>query len=162
VTVREIFAGLFEVNSGRRNPAGNHAIRKARHDIWLEGDGRNVAHDGGGHGRAGGVSADADDDVGLELVEHPARIPDSAWEIERGSEAGGEAHVLERSHLHQAQFEPCGRNQAVFHAARGSDEEQLRRVRLLQLLGNGERGNDVSTGTAARQDYAHEGILTSS
>ena len=107
------------------------------------------------HRRAGGVSADPDHDVGRELAEHAARIPERARQVERGLEPRHQADVLERADAHQLQWISRGGHQPILNAARGSDEEHFGVVALLQLIGDGESGNDMSAGASARQNRAH-------
>src|SRR4051812_3627732 len=75
LAMAKIFCRLRKVNCRSRDEAGNHAIGKSGHDIRFERQRRDMFHDSREHGWAGGISSDADDDVGSELVEHAAGVP---------------------------------------------------------------------------------------
>src|SRR5579871_4970773 len=66
-----------------------------------------------------------------------------------------QAHVFERAHPNQLERKSCGGNQPILDAARRPDEQALGVIRFLQLIRDGERGNYVSAGAAARQDCSH-------
>ena len=112
-------------------------------------------HNRGQHRRAGGVSADPDDHVGREFIEHSSRIPDRARQVERSFRAGHQIDIFQRAHPHQLQRISRGRHQSVFNPSRRADEQNLGRIFFLELVGNGERGNDVPARPSAGKDRPH-------
>ena len=130
------------------------------HHVGLEGQRRNVLEDGRQHCRAGGVSADADDYVGSEFVQHASCVPDGARQIEGRFRAGDQADIFQRAYADQLQRKSGGGDEAVLNAAGRADEKNLSVVSLLELIGDGERGDDVSSRASARQDCAHVVTIT--
>jgi hypothetical protein len=67
--IAEPFGGGGEVDGGGLNPLADQAIGEAGHGVRLEGHGGNFEPQGRGHRRAGGVSADAEDDIRPEFAD---------------------------------------------------------------------------------------------
>ena len=153
--VTKIFRGLFEMDRRAGNEFRHHAIRKSRHNVRLKCQRRNVLHHRRQHGRARGISAHADHHVGSELVQHAARVPNRARQIECRFQARHQADIFQRSHAHQLQWISRGRNQTILDPARRSDEQHFGVVTLLQLIGDGQRGNHMSARASARQNRPH-------
>src|SRR3954469_22923312 len=92
----------------------------------------------------------------MEVVQNASRRENRARKIEHGLDANGEADSVERANFDQLQREPCGGDQTVFKPAPRPDEQHLGGVSLLKFLSNGERGDDMTAGAAARQNCAHD------
>ena len=107
------------------------------------------------HRRAGGVSAHADHHVRREFIQHPSCIPDGARKVEGRFQASSQADIFQRAYADELQGKSRGGNQAVLDATRGSYEQNFRVVTFFQLIGDGQGGNDMSAGAAARQNCTH-------
>ena len=102
-----------------------------------------------GHGRTGGVTADAEDDRGLELANEALAGGDAAGQIEECAEARGEGYIFERANVDETKVEAGLGNEANLHAARGADKQHLGRVTIDEFVRHRERRDDVAAGAAA-------------
>ena len=108
--IAKIFFGFLEVDCGSRDQARNHAVGESGDNIRLEGQSRDMPQPGGQHGGARGISADADDHMGTKFAQHTPAGNNGAGQIEERTQTRGEADVLERANLDQAQLKPGGRD----------------------------------------------------
>src|SRR5215469_6090994 len=153
--VAKVPGGFLEVDCSRRDHARHDAIRETRHHVRFEGQRGNLFEDGGQHGGAGGVTTDANHNVSLEFRQYSARRDDGARKINQGLDPSREINILQGSDFDQLQAESGGGDEAVFDAACGADKQHFRPVSALEFLGDGERGNNVSSGASAGKNSSH-------
>ena len=146
-----------KVDRGGLDTLADEAVGEAGHGVGLEGHGGDFEPQGRGHRRAGGVSAHAEDDVGLEFADQLAAGKDAAGQAHQRAQAGDEGDVLELADIDEFQIEAGLGDEARLHAARGADEEHLGRVAGDQFASHGQRRNDVASGAAAGDEYAQIG-----
>src|SRR6185312_7605955 len=103
-----------------------------------------------------GVSAHPDDDIGFELSQDAASVPDRPVKIEQSLQPGLKADFVEGAYLDQPKRESSRGHQPVLDAARRADKQHLCAILLLQFVGNGQSGNDVSAGAAPCQNCPHD------
>ena len=137
----------------------NRATRRlanAGNYVRLEGHQRDVEHRTGEHRGAGGVSADAHDDIGTEVADDLRGLRDGARQVEESLESCCEADAIERADGDQFERKAGGGDDAGFHAARGSDKKHFGVVTGLEFLGDGDGGDDVAARASACDDDAHD------
>ncbi len=91
----KIVGGGLEVNGGGADPGADQAVGESGHGVGLKGQGGDAQQDGRAHHGTRGVSADADDDGGAELVEQAHALPEAEGQIDEGAQARGERDVVE-------------------------------------------------------------------
>ena len=95
----EVASGFGEVHGGSRDQRRDQAIGESGNEVRLKYESGNSAQYRRQHGRAGGVSADADHDVGPKLGKNAARIPYGSGKIEECFQPRCQAHVVQRANL---------------------------------------------------------------
>jgi len=153
--IAAIFARFFEVYGSGGNDAGDEAVGESGDDVGLEGQSRDAMANGGEHRWTRGVASDADDDIRLEIANHAAGGPQGSRQIEHCPCPGREADILKGANFYEIEGKAGLRHEAGFNAASGSNKENFSGELLLKLVGDGESGNDVSSGASARDDDAH-------
>ena len=143
-----------EVDGGGLHALADEAVGESGHGVGFEGHGGYFEQDRGGHGGAGSVSANAEDDVGLEVSNQAAAGEDAQRQVEQGAQPSDKGDVFERADLNELKLESGFGNEVGFHAAGGADEEDFGGVARDQLAGHGECRDDVAAGSAAGDEYA--------
>lgn len=131
------------------------AVGDSRVAILLLDDEHCPGDDGGEADGGGDVGAGADDDLRAEAGEDVGAGCDGAEEVkgeeevERGEERPGKAGLRNRNELVSG-----GRDDVALHVG-GRAEEYDAGIRSdrAELVGNGESGEDVPSGSASGQDY---------
>ena len=152
--------GRGKVDRRGLNALADEAVGEAGHGVGLEGHGRNFELQGRGHRRAGGVSADAENDVGAEVANQPATGKDAAGQVHQGAQARDQGDVFELADFDEFQIETGLGDEAGLHAARGADEEEFGCVVGSEFASHGQRRNDVASGAAAGYEYAQSGQVS--
>ena len=155
--VAEEVGGLGKVDRGGGGKTAGKAVGEPRDGVGLIGEGRDAQKGGGKDGRTGGIAADADDDVRLELAEEMDAAEDAVGQIGEGFEAGLEGDVLELAGADELQPEARGGDEPGFEATAGADVEKIGGMVVAELAADGESGDDVAAGTAAGDGDA-EGV----
>ena len=154
--IAKVFCRLFKVHCRRRDPARDHTIGESGNHVGLEGHSRDVRIDRSQHGGAGGVSADADDDIRTEIRRACcARCKMARGRSKKVLRRVVEADAIQRADFDQLERKSGRRNQAVLDAARGADEQNFGVVAGLEFLGDGEGRDDVSARASACENDAH-------
>ena len=143
-----------EIDGSRLHPAADEAIGEAGDGVGFKCDGGNAELKGSGHGGARCIAADAEDNVGLELLDQTAAVGEVPRQVHHGAQFGFERNAVERADVDEAKVETGVGDEAHFHAAWRADEENLRPMVFHQIVGHGKRRNDVPTGATARNQYS--------
>src|SRR3982750_4770537 len=98
----ESFSRLLEVHRRCGNPGSDQTIGKARDYIGFECKSRNAHPSSSKHGRARGVSANADHYVGTKLKQDSARFPYGSWKIENSLRPSCKTHIFQRTDFNQS------------------------------------------------------------
>ena len=140
----------------RGNPSRHHTIGEARNEVRLEGQRRNPFENRGQHGRAGGVSTDADHHIGMKLGKHSARGTSRL----RGNSSKVFSRVARLTRLSAPTWINRRENPAAgtrrFSIPRAVPMNSISAPYcLLEFLGDGEGRNHMSAGSASRQNGPH-------
>src|SRR5438128_422583 len=156
---RKVTAGFLEVHRRCRNHGRDQPISKSRDNVGFECQCWHTVEGGREHRRPGRVPAYPDHYMRTEFRQHTPGIPYSEGKAESCFETRGQADILESSNLNETKRETRCRDQAVFNPARRANKQHLGDVVPLKFLSNGERGDDMSTNTASRQNDAPAGTI---
>lgn len=132
----------------------DETVGKAGHRVRLEGHGGDFEPQSHCHRRAGGVSAHAKDDVGLEFADQPLTGIDAAGQAQERAQAGEQRDVLELAYIDEAQIEAGLGDKARLHTPRRTDEEHFGPLAGDQFASHGQRRKDVASGAASGDEYA--------
>ena len=149
---RKYFAVSSKCTAAAETNRRHQPVGKSRDHVGFKRQRRNMFHHRRQHRRAGGVSAHPDDHIGSEFIEHSSRMPDCARQVERSFRASHQIDIFQRAHPHQLQRISRGRHQTVLNPSRRTDEQNLRRIFFLELIGDSQRRNDVPARPSARKD----------
>ena len=80
----------------------------------------------------------------LEFADQPPAREQTARNIEHCTHPSRQRDILQRTHLDQPQSKAGSGNQSRFHSARRADKQHIGLMPCNELMGNGQRWNDMT------------------
>lgn len=99
--IAKVLCCLFEVHRSRRNKMCHDAVGESGDNVGLERYPWYVLQNRRQHGRARGVPANTDYDLGLKLVDDGCGSENGARQVEKRLQPGGQTDAIQRTNLHK-------------------------------------------------------------